>query len=300
MKISSCIRFAGLAMALLVLPALAGAQDSIKCESNDGRRNYCGNYDYDDVRLDRQISQSPCVQGRSWGVDDRGLWVDDGCRAYFKVRSGHQRGNWNRGNHGNWDTIRCESNDGRRNYCGNYDYDDVRLDRQISQSECLQGRSWGVDGRGLWVDDGCRAYFRVRGGSRGGGDWNRDNRGGNYGGYDEDGWWDPDPNDTWPPRGNWRGGRWDSGGACFYKDRNFGSSYFCMRRGEQREVLGGYGDDISSIRLFGGARVTVYDDRNFNGARQTLYSDASDLRQLSVTQKPGHTWNNRISSIRVQ
>jgi len=36
-------------------------------------------------------------------------------------------------------------------------------------------------------------------------------------------------------------------------------------RGESRESLGGYGDDISSIRVFGNARALIYDDRNFTG-----------------------------------
>jgi hypothetical protein len=73
-----------------------------------------------------------------------------------------------------------------------------------------------------------------------------------------------------------------------------------MRRGEQRDALAGYGDQISSIRVFGGARVSVFDDRNFIGARATLRQDAPDLEQLRVSQKPGHTWSNRISSVRVQ
>jgi len=300
MKIHSYLRLVGLIAALLIFPALAAAQDSIKCESNDGRRNYCGSYDYRQVQLEKQISGSPCVNGRSWGVDDRGLWVDNGCRAYFTVRTrSHRDGDERHGddNYGNQDSIRCESNDGRRNYCGSYDYNRVRLDRQISDSPCVNGRSWGVDGRGLWVDNGCRALFTIEGRSRHEGNGER---GSAYGGYSSNGWWDPDPNDSWPPRGEWRGGKWSSGGACFYQDREFRGSFFCMRRGEQREQLGGYGDQISSIRTFGGVRVTIYDDRDFRGARETVAGDQPELQRLRVSQKPDHTWNNRISSIRVQ
>jgi hypothetical protein len=282
MTLTHCLRFLGLAIGLLVFPAFAAAQDSIKCESNDGRRNYCGNYDYNQVRLDRQISGSPCIEGETWGVDRQGLWVDRGCRAYFTI----SQNSYGRGR-GNTDSVKCESNDGRRNYCGNYDYRQVRLDRQISGSPCIEGETWGVDRQGLWVDRGCRAYFTIRNYGRGGGRPDND-------------WWDPDPSDTWPPRGNWHGGNWGKGGACFYRDRNFRGSFFCLRRGERREALGGYGDDISSIRTFGGARVTVFDDRDFRGAREFLRDDVPDLRQLSVSQKPGHTWNNRISSVRVQ
>ena len=86
MRFNAYLRLAGLIAAFLIFPALAAAQDSIKCESNDGRRNYCGSYDYRQVRLERQISGSPCINGRTWGVDGQGLWVDNGCRAYFTVR----------------------------------------------------------------------------------------------------------------------------------------------------------------------------------------------------------------------
>jgi len=298
MKLAACARLLGLAGLLLLLPAFSAAQGSVKCESNDGHRNYCGDYGRNDVSLDRQISGSPCVEGQSWGVDRRGLWVDRGCRAYFTVSSRRGGGRFDNNDQNG---IKCESNDGRRNYCGRYDFDQVRLDRQISGSPCIQGQTWGVDREGLWVDRGCRAYFSVRAdrGRHGGYDHDHD-RADDHDRDDDHGWWQRDPGDTWPPRGNWHGGRWERGGACFYQDRDFGGAFFCLRRGEQREALAGYGDDISSIRAFGGARVTVFDDRNFSGARETLNRDVSDLRQVGVRQKPGHTWNNRISSVAVQ
>jgi hypothetical protein len=184
-------------------------------------------------------------------------------------------------------TVKCESNDGRRNYCFEvYERERVTMQEQISGSPCEAGRTWGVDSRGLWVDRGCRAIFVIgeRQGQR----------------EPEGGWWKQDPNDTWPPRGDWRGGRWNRGGACFYRDRNFSGDYFCLRRGESRESMGGLGDDISSIRVFGGARAMVYDDRNFSGKRAAFGGDVEDLRQVPVRGKPGHTWNNRISSVAVQ
>jgi len=283
-------RFIRTALVLLAFTTLAAAQDSVKCESNDGHRAYCGQFG-DQVRLDRQISGSPCIQGQTWGVDRTGLWVDRGCRAYFTVR-GNSRGgrDLNMGVPvGGQDSVTCESNDGGRKYCGQYG-NRVRMERQISGSPCIEGQTWGVDRTGLWVDRGCRATFAVRGSLHA-----SDRPGGPNGP-----WWRRDEGDTWPPRGDWQGGRWESGGACFYTERGFGGSYFCMRRGEQRDALAGYGDQISSIRVFGGARVLAFDDRNFSGARATLRQDAPDLQQLSVSQKPGHTWNNRISSLRVQ
>jgi len=216
MKLGTYLRFAGLAFALLTIPSFVSAQGSITCESNNGRRVYCGN-----------------------------------------VENHHQ----------------------------------VVMERQISQSSCVRNESWGVDGRGLWVDRGCRAIFAV-GGHNGGEHGGPGGQGG--------GWWDPNPNDRWPPSGDFHGGNWGKGGACFYKDRNFSGGYFCLRRGEFRESLAGYGDDISSIRVFGGSRVTVYDDRNFHGAHQSTNREIPDLRQWSVASKGGHTWNNRISSVQVR
>ena len=33
--------------------------------------------------------------------------------------------------------------------------------RQRSDARCQQGYSWGYDGRGIWVDRGCRADFSI-------------------------------------------------------------------------------------------------------------------------------------------
>lgn len=56
----------------------------IRCESNDGRYTRCGNVNRrEHVEIRRQLSNQQCIYGRNWGVDDRQLWVDDGCRAIF-------------------------------------------------------------------------------------------------------------------------------------------------------------------------------------------------------------------------
>jgi hypothetical protein len=98
MKIATLVRFLGLAVLLMVLPQFASAAKSVKCESNDMRRNYCGNFGPRQIQLDRQISRSPCIPNESWGVDERGLWVDRGCRAIFAIRKGGRGGyggGWN-------------------------------------------------------------------------------------------------------------------------------------------------------------------------------------------------------------
>jgi hypothetical protein len=185
-------------------------------------------------------------------------------------------------------SVTCESNNGKRNYCGSYSRDQVSFQRQLSNSSCVERQSWGVDRQGLWVDNGCRAIFSVRvaGVAPGPGPG--------------PGWIHPGPGNPWPPRGDWNGGRWDRGGACFYKGYNFSGDYFCMRRGESRDSLADYGGKISSIRVFGGARVIVFDDRNFRGANDSTGREVPDLRVWKVSSKYPHTWNNRISSVQVQ
>jgi hypothetical protein len=125
----------------------------IVCSSNNGERVYCDADTRDGVQMVRQISGTPCIQDRTWGFDRRGIWVDRGCRAEFRVAprrdSGERR-------------VTCASNNGERVYCETDTRGRVvRMARQISGSPCEQGRTWGWDGRGIWVDRGCRAEFIV-------------------------------------------------------------------------------------------------------------------------------------------
>jgi Protein of unknown function (DUF3011) len=141
-------------------PSPAAAQPQrITCSSNDGRRNWCDIGGRRDVRLARQISGSACIRDNTWGVDRRGLWVDRGCRAEFFVGGGRPPGPPPPPPER---VVNCSSNDGRRNWCDIGPSRDVRLVRQISGSACVRGDTWGLDRRGLWVDRGCRADFRVR------------------------------------------------------------------------------------------------------------------------------------------
>src|SRR5271168_4995986 len=106
--------------AALAAPAPAPAQPGygpqpfkITCSSNNGRRNWCAIGNSRDVQLVRQISGSACIRDNTWGIDNRGLWVDKGCRADFAIGRSYgpppgppppQ-------------IVTCSSNDGRRNWC---------------------------------------------------------------------------------------------------------------------------------------------------------------------------------------
>jgi hypothetical protein len=133
-------------------------QQTINCSSNDGRRNWCAIGGSRDAQLVRQISGSPCIRGQTWGIDNRGLWVDRGCRADFTFGGG----GYAPPPPPPPQIITCSSNDGRRNWCDVGGRRDIQFNRQISGSACIQGQTWGIDNRGIWVDRGCRAEFRVR------------------------------------------------------------------------------------------------------------------------------------------
>jgi hypothetical protein len=133
--------------------------ERVTCESDDGRRRVCTTrYRIARVELAQRLSKARCEYGRSWGFDDRAIWVDDGCRARFRVTagSGGQRdGDRDR-------RVRCESQEGRPRTCETgVRIGRVELTRRLSQSPCRRGESWGFRGNEIWVDRGCRADFHV-------------------------------------------------------------------------------------------------------------------------------------------
>lgn len=138
-----------------------GQGGTFRCESNDNRTKRCSGGRGGDVRLVRQLSDSPCIEGRSWGRDGSGVWVSNGCRAEFSVGrgGGWNGGGWNGGSSGR--TLRCESVDNHRNRCSANIRGGAQLVRKLSDSGCNQGKDWGWDRSGVWVDNGCRAEFRV-------------------------------------------------------------------------------------------------------------------------------------------
>lgn len=81
-------------------------------------------------------------------------------------------------------------------------------------------------------------------------------------------------------------------GACFYRDADFRGDYFCIRAGESvRDLPPGMNDQISSIRIFGDAAVTVYRDGRMRGESARFASDVRNLRSQG--------WNDKLSSAQV-
>ena len=76
---------------------------SIYCASNDGLRHTCPvNASSGGVRLVNQRSGSACVEGRTWGFNRNGIWVDRGCRADFEVGRDRGDGAYGRGADGGY------------------------------------------------------------------------------------------------------------------------------------------------------------------------------------------------------
>ncbi|MGN6112795.1 MAG: DUF3011 domain-containing protein [Luteimonas sp.] len=133
-------------------------QGLVRCESQDGRLQRCAADTRGGVRMTSQLSRTDCVQGRNWGYDASGIWVDDGCRAEFATGSSGAYGNGAYGTGSR--VIRCESEDGRERHCA-ANLRGAALQKQVSRAPCVQGRNWRWDAGGIWVKDGCRADFAV-------------------------------------------------------------------------------------------------------------------------------------------
>jgi hypothetical protein len=145
-----------LALALGVLAAATTqAEPLVRCESEEGRPKYCRVDTRGGVRLESQLSRSPCRYNESWGYDWQGIWVKNGCRAEFYIVE--------RGGPGGRSgaIVRCESMRGKPEHCGADTLGGVSLERQLSETPCIYHETWGYDRQGIWVSDGCRGDFRL-------------------------------------------------------------------------------------------------------------------------------------------
>lgn len=176
-------------------------------------------------------------------------------------------------NQGRGNTITCESRRNRLQYCPLSDPNSVVvLVQQLSGAQCVRGETWGNDGRGIWVDRGCKAEFRVEPQGT------------------APGWWSSG-------RGG-RPGRRPRSGACFFKNVNFRGDYFCRERGAHIPQVP-LDDEISSIQIYGRMSVTIYKDPNFSGPQATTRQSIPDLHQWRMPNNPNLNWDNRISSVRL-
>ncbi len=139
-------------IAVTQFPPSKGTEFSLSCASVRYARQECALQEPGTVRLDRQLSKSPCVQNQTWGSSGRMLWVDKGCSASFIVATLPA-----------WEayTQSCESVRDRRTECKLKGVANATISRQLSSTFCRLNSNWGVQDDLLWVDKGCRAVFRI-------------------------------------------------------------------------------------------------------------------------------------------
>jgi hypothetical protein len=112
------------------------------CAAAAGAREICAANTADGVTL---VRASPvCVLGRTWGYDEDGIWVSDGCQASFVLTTRA--------------ALMCDS-DGERQDCAADTSAGVVLARSTATAACVLGQTWGYDADGVWVDKGCHAEF---------------------------------------------------------------------------------------------------------------------------------------------
>ncbi|GGE07062.1 hypothetical protein GCM10011529_11810 [Polymorphobacter glacialis] len=143
-------------------PGGGNSARTIRCESQDYRQVRCPVDTRGGVQLGRVLGNTPCRQGQSWGFDRGGVWVNGGCRAEFLVGDNTAGGGYPGGGYpgagGPSRTITCGSMNYRPARCPIAGANSVRIN-QVIGGECIQGRSWGYDRDGVWVNNGCRARF---------------------------------------------------------------------------------------------------------------------------------------------
>ncbi len=170
----------------LTTGGLAIAQElqktKLECKSENYQRTVCSvGAPIEQIRLTKKKSDSPCIDGTSYGFSDRAVWVDKGCAAQFEVTyratspgrrpPGEGIPWWER--IGSSDTevakVRCASENYGRNICSvDGEIHSIDIQKQRSQARCEEGVSFGFHNDFVWVDKGCEADFEVRFTPRGG------------------------------------------------------------------------------------------------------------------------------------
>ena len=151
--------------------------DIIRCESYRSGKKTCPikrNFKNVKVKLVHQLSAKSCRN--NWGHNNRDIWVNNGCKADFRVETKSLRPNHAQGQSSN--ELTCFSKEYRKKYCDIPRLRDVKLIEVLSKTKrnCNQN-NWGYDNRGIWVDNNCKARFRYtqKGGNSGGWQGNNHN-----------------------------------------------------------------------------------------------------------------------------
>jgi Protein of unknown function (DUF3011) len=72
--------------------AASPAAATVSCVSKAGERIHCAADTSAGVVLQQQSSSALCLLGKSWGYDDKGVWVSDGCGGLFQLGQSASQG----------------------------------------------------------------------------------------------------------------------------------------------------------------------------------------------------------------
>lgn len=130
----------------------------IHCVATASGRNYCGD---SHSRYSMSGNRDPdCIEGQTWGTDERGVWVSGDCNADFtsspddNAEAGHSHYVDSSGQ-----IIHCQSTADGRNYCGDQH---TRYTMSGNRDpDCIEGQTYGFDERGTWVSGDCDADFSM-------------------------------------------------------------------------------------------------------------------------------------------
>src|ERR1700691_5453295 len=173
-------------------------------------------------------------------------------------------------------TLTCESKSYGRTYCAADTRGGATIQQQISSAPCIFGSTWGADGAGICVQNGCRASFIVNPYTSG--PW----------------WWDPGQGHRPPSKGI------PSRGACFFKEKYYRGEYFCMTRGSSVNLVPpGFNHAVSSIKVYGRGGVHIYKSADFQSDNASFSGIVPDLAAWRLPSDRSRNWNNKISSVQV-
>ena len=73
------------AVLFAALPSGLLAQDTVTCASKAGERQHCPADTSGGVAISESNGEAACLLGKTWGYDDGGVWVADGCGGEFQL-----------------------------------------------------------------------------------------------------------------------------------------------------------------------------------------------------------------------
>ena len=97
-----------------------------------------------------------------------------------------------------------------------------------------------------------------------------------------------------PQRGGNQGG---GDRVCVYQDIQFQGWEECYRPGDEIADLGRHKNAISSIRIYGRARIMVFKNSEFEGNSEVFDRDVPDLGRRNMEGRS--SWSDQIDSLRV-